>query len=107
MASCITYVSATNKIARRRGLYNVGTKSPFRALDLIDAIKKWLPDAKINYSEVSEPTKLSMGVAGPSGLDVDCSKLYDELGFKEKMGMAESVRDMIDHERRAANLACV
>ena len=40
-------------------------------------------------------------VAGPSGLDIDCSRFYDELGYKETLGLRESLERAIAFERAA------
>jgi nucleoside-diphosphate-sugar epimerase len=100
MAACISFAALVDKKKVKRGLYNVGTKKPYKALDIIGALRISLkePD-NISYKETSEPTQLSSDIAGPSGLDVDCSKLYDELGYDQRMGLAESVSDMIAFER--------
>ncbi len=104
MASCLAYASLAEKSKVKRGLYNVGSRKPFKAPDLVRAIKDFVPLAEIKYSETDSPTKLSSDIAGPSGLDVDCRRLYEELGFEEKIGLKEGVKDMIEFERRRAGL---
>lgn len=98
MAACIAFVCHAD-LKKSRTIYNVGSKIPYKALDVIEAIKAKMPEADIVYKETGEPTPISADIAGPSGLDVDCSKLYNELGFSEKMDLKDSVSDMIDFEK--------
>jgi len=101
MGACIAHATLVDKNRVRRALYNAGTSKPFKSLDIIEAIKNSInDDQNIKYKETDEPTKLSSEIAGPSGLDVDCSKLYKELGFVEKMHLKEAISDMIAFERR-------
>lgn len=100
--ACIAHATLVDKARVRRGLYNAGTSKPFNSFHVIKLLKNYLPDNdRITYKETSEPTELSAGIAGPSGLDVDCSRLYGELGFVEKMDLSHGVSDMINLGRGA------
>ena len=88
----------------KRTLYNAGSKNPFKARDVIREIKALLPDSKIQFNETVKPTEVSLGIAGPSGLQVDCSRLYKELGFKEEFALAAAFKDMANLERSRAGL---
>ncbi len=85
-------------------LYNTGSRSPFNARDVVSILKSLFPESKIELTEIDAPTKVSATVAGPNGLDVDCSKLYDELGFEPRFDLASAVRDMVSFERTKAGL---
>jgi nucleoside-diphosphate-sugar epimerase len=103
--ACLAHATMVDKARVKRGLYNAGTSKPFNSFDLIKLLKKDLPDNdRITYKETSNPTELSAGIAGPSGLDVDCSRLYEELGFVEKMDLSHGVSDMINVVRSASSL---
>jgi UDP-glucose 4-epimerase len=99
MASALVHVSLVDSRKIQRGLYNIGTMKPFTSFELVEKIKKLAPEAKIKFSERKQPTKISSEVAGPSGLDVDCSRLYSELSYKEGMGLEASVEDVMRYER--------
>ena len=90
-----------------RHLYNAGSRNSFAAPDLIEELRRLLPDSKIEFAETEKPTQVSLGIAGPSGLEVDCSRLYDELGFREEFGLRRAVRDMVDFERARAGLSAL
>ncbi len=107
MGSCFSYGAVVEKSKAKRGLYNVGSREPFNSGDLVRAITGFLPDAKINFEERDKPTKLSFEIPGPSGLDVDCSRFHDELGYRERLGLKESVKDMINYERKVAGLSSI
>lgn len=100
MGACIAHAALVEKNRIKRGLYNAGTSKPFKALDIIETIQSLKASADISYRETDQPTKLSSEIAGPSGLDVDCSRLYSELGFMETMNLKEAVADMIASEGR-------
>lgn len=85
-------------------LFNVGSRSPFNAKDVIAVLKRILPERKIELKERDTPTRVSATVAGPNGLDVDCSRLYDELGFEPRFTLDSAIRDMIAFERARAKL---
>ncbi len=94
--ACIAYAALVDRARVKRGLYNAGTSNPFNSFDVVSLLKKYLSDDdRVTYTETDAPTDLSAGIAGPSGLDVDCSRLYIELGFAEKMDLSRGVADMI------------
>jgi len=85
-------------------LFNLGSKSPFNAKDIITALRTIVPARKMELKERDTPSKVSVTVAGPNGLDVDCSRLYDELGFEPRFTLDSALRDMINFERARAKL---
>lgn len=87
----------TEKI--KRPLYNLGNRDPFKASDVLDNLKRILPNLSVEFEETNEPTDLSLGIAGPSGLDVDCGRLYDELGFREAFALDKGLWDMVNLEK--------
>jgi UDP-glucose 4-epimerase len=91
----------------KRGLYNVGSRKAFKAADVIGKLKSLLPKSEIHFHETNKPTKVSRAVAGPSGLEVDCSRLYRELAFEEKFGLGNGLKDMVNHERLKAGLPTI
>lgn len=105
MASAIVFALLVDKSKVKSGVYNAGSRNPFNSVDLINSLKELMPNARIEYKETDSPTLTSSTIAGPSGLDVDCSRLYDELGFKEKLKMKDALRDMIDFERSKAKMS--
>jgi nucleoside-diphosphate-sugar epimerase len=87
-----------------RYLYNTGSQTPFAASDVVNSLNSIFPDRHLQLTPTGEPTEISANVAGPNGLDVDCSALYDELGFVSKFNLPRALKDMVDHERRLAKL---
>jgi UDP-glucose 4-epimerase len=83
----------------RSYVFNTGSKTPFKATDVVEALKSILPGRSLGFKETEEPTQLSAAVAGPNGLDIDCSRLYDELGFSPKFTLPTALKDMVDLER--------
>jgi UDP-glucose 4-epimerase len=104
IASAIVHSAFVDKSRIKLGVYNVGSKKPFKALDVINQLKELLPQSQISYRETDSPTVTSSTQPGPSGLDVECSRLYDELGFKEHFGMKEGLKDMVNFERTRAGM---
>jgi nucleoside-diphosphate-sugar epimerase len=104
MAAAIAFAIFVEKNKTRTGVYNTGSSSPFKTQDVVDLLKELLPDSKIDFQESDAPTNTSSTIAGPSGLDVDCSRLYNELGFIEILGLRGALKDMINSERSKANL---
>jgi len=80
-------------------LYNLGSKEAFGWRELVQALKEVCPERKIGIRELEKPTAMSMTVAGPNGLDVDCSLIYDEMGFKPQFTLRSAVKDMVRYER--------
>lgn len=105
MASAIVFALFADKSKVRSGVYNTGCRNPFSSVDLINSLKELMPNAKVEYKETDTPTQTSSTIAGPSGLDVDCSKLYDELGFREKLKMNDALIDMINFERSKSQMS--
>lgn len=91
----------------RRPLYNLGNRKPFKALDVIDGLKRIMPKSNMNFNETTQPTKLSLGIAGPSGLDVDCERFYEELGFQEEFALDNGLQDMVSFERSKVGLPTI
>lgn len=96
-ARAFIHLALVDKV--KRPVYNLGSKAPFTMIDVLNAIKELLPNAKVDYKPLDKPTETSSKVPGPAGLDVDCSRLYGELGFTEKYGLRGGLKDMIEYER--------
>ena len=100
---CFSFVS---ELPRAKGyLYNLGIDSPFSHRDVIQALAEILPGRTFAVKELDEPTPVSLGVAGPNGLDVDCARLRNELGFRPRFQLKDALKDMIAFERKRAGLA--
>jgi UDP-glucose 4-epimerase len=102
VAHAFAHVSGVEKT--KSYLYNTGSSSAFDAGDVLSALSSILPDRKIELRELEAPTKVSATVAGPNGLDVDCSKLYDELEFSPRYTLKTALADMVNFERARAGL---
>lgn len=85
-------------------LFNLGSRAPFNARDVIAILKRIFPERRMELKERDTPSKVSATVAGPNGLDVDCSRLYDELGFEPRFTLDSAMIDMINFERAKAKL---
>ncbi|MDG6899640.1 MAG: NAD(P)-dependent oxidoreductase [Nitrososphaerota archaeon] len=88
----------------KRSVYNLGNNEPFKAADVVEGLTNILPDSVIGFEETREPTRISAGIAGTSGLDVECGRLYEDLGFREELGLRGGLRDMVQFERSKAGL---
>lgn len=88
-------------------LFNTGSKTPFRGSDVVNGLNSIFPDRSLNLNPTEEPTEISAKVAGPNGLDIDCSRLYDELGFRPRFNLQAALKDMVNHERALAGLTPV
>jgi UDP-glucose 4-epimerase len=78
--------------------------APFKASEVVAALNSIFPDRNLGLAETQQPTQLSSNVAGPNGLDIDCSRLYKELGFEAKFNLQTALKDMVNHERKLAML---
>ena len=88
-------------------LYNLGSKEAFGAKEFVGALKAACPDRRIGLKELDKPTAMSMTVAGPNGLNVDCSRIYEEIGFRQRFSLERAVKDMVEYERaRLRNVPC-
>jgi UDP-glucose 4-epimerase len=85
------------KIQRR--LYNVGTRTPFTPVEFVAALNDALPAADIRVEWRDTPTELALNVAGPSGMDIDCSRFYQDLGYHENTSLRASIERAIAFER--------
>ncbi|ABW01703.1 NAD-dependent epimerase/dehydratase family protein [Caldivirga maquilingensis] len=101
-ARAFIHLALVDKAKVRRPVYNTGSMKPFTVIDVINTIKELIPNARIDYEPLSKPTETSSRVPGPAGLDVDCSRLYDELGFSERYGLKGGLIDMIEYEKSRA-----
>jgi UDP-glucose 4-epimerase len=99
---CFAYAAMAKKT--KSYLFNIGSRSAFNAKDVIATLKRVLPERKIELKERDTPSKISATVAGPNGLDVDCSRLYDELGFEPRFTLDSAIRDMVAFEKARAKL---
>jgi UDP-glucose 4-epimerase len=99
------FVRAATVRKPARYLYNTGSRSPFSASDVVSSLNSIFPSRHLVLTPMEKPTEISSSVAGPNGLDVDCSRLYEELGFESKFSLQTALMDMVNHERRLANEA--
>lgn len=83
----------------RRRLYNVGTRMPFTPLEFVTTIMEVLPSANLKVEWRERPTDFALNVAGPSGLDIDCRRFYEDLVYREKSTLKESIERAIAFER--------
>ncbi len=104
MGRCFTHVAQLEKSSIKRALYNAGMRVPFNGRDLISSLRALFPSQKLEFRELDAPTKLSATIAGPSGLDVDCSRFYQDLRFEPKYTLTTALIDMVSFERRRAGL---
>jgi len=102
---CFAQVSESRRA--KSYLYNLGVSAPFSHKDVIALLRSILPERRIDLKELDRPTKVSLAVAGPNGLDVDCTMLHEELGFRPRFTLQSALRDMINFERKRANLPAV
>jgi nucleoside-diphosphate-sugar epimerase len=91
--------SVAEKTLQRR-LYNVGTRKAFTPMEFVNTIKKILPDAELKVDWRDRPTDSALNVAGPSGLDIDCSRFYDELKYERGSTLQRSLKRAIDLEKK-------
>lgn len=105
MASALVYALFADKSKVNSHIYNTGSSKPFNSADIVNSLGELVPGSKISFKETDSPTVTSSTIAGPSGLDVDCSRLYDQLGFKEKLSMGEALKDMVNYERSKAQMS--
>ncbi len=96
-ARAFTHVALADKAKVRRPIYNIGSRSPWNITNMLNVIKEALPNVKVYFTPLSKPTDNSSKIPGPAGLDVDCSRLYYELGFEEKYELKGGLLDMINY----------
>lgn len=107
MGRCFTFVAQVDKSRVKRHLYNAGLAEPFNSRDVVNSIREVVRDSEIEFKELDTPTKLSATIAGPSGLDIDCSRFYQDLGFSIKYSLNEAIRDMANFERGKLGIGLV
>ncbi|MDG6970324.1 MAG: NAD(P)-dependent oxidoreductase [Nitrososphaerota archaeon] len=99
---CFAFVSGIPKTGGY--LYNLGVDAPFNHRDVLQALGEVVPGGRFEAKELDSPTKVSAAIAGPNGLDVDCTKLHRELGFRPRFGLKAAVADMVAFERARAGI---
>ena len=99
LGDCLAFAGKVDEAKVRRRLYNVGTRKPFTPVEFVATLKEILPDAKLQAEWREKPTESALNVAGPSGLDIDCRRFYDELGYKERFSLRESLERAIQFEK--------
>jgi UDP-glucose 4-epimerase len=105
LGDCLAYAGKVDQAKIQRRLYNVGTRSPFTPVEFVGALKQILPEARLQVNWREKPTENALNVAGPSGLDFDCTRFYTELGYKERFTLRESLERAIAFERARGAVA--
>ncbi len=100
LGDIFSYAGAVDEAKIKRRLYNVGTEKPFTPVEFLKTLKEVLPEARINATWRERPTESALNVAGPSGLDMDCSRFYEDLGYKGESTLRQSIQKAIEFERR-------
>jgi UDP-glucose 4-epimerase len=99
LGDIFSYAGAVDESKIKRRLYNVGTRKPFTPVEFLNTLKEVLPDARINVTWRDRPTESALNVAGPSGLDMDCSRFYEDLGYRGDSTLRQSIQRAIEFER--------
>jgi UDP-glucose 4-epimerase len=99
-ALAFIHLALVNKQYVKRPIYNIGSKKPWNIIDMLNIIKEVLPNSKVHFTPLNKPTETSSRIPGPAGLDVDCSRLYQELMFEEKYGLKGGLLDVIEYEKQ-------
>ena len=99
LGDCLAYAGKVEEAKIKRRLYHVGTRSPFTPLEFVAALRRILPDAALEVDWREKPTESALNIAGPSGLDFDCARFYDELGYKERLNLTQSLERAVTFER--------
>ena len=99
LADYLAFAGAVDESKVKRRLYNVGTRKPFTPVDFVNAVNEVVPGAKIRVEWRDRPTESALNVAGPSGLDIDCSKFYDDLGYRGDSSLKDSIQRAIAFEK--------
>lgn len=101
LGDLLAYAGAVEEGRVKRRLYNVGTRRPFTPVEFVETVKKVLPDSRLAVEWREKPTESALSVAGPSGLDIDCSRFYEDLGYTESPTLEDSVRRAVAFEKAA------
>lgn len=90
-----------------RRVYCMGTNPPFAFDDIIVVLRSLFPNACITPAE--ESTEWAEGPKKMGKLEgyVDCTRMYDELGFKPHLDMKEAIRDFVNFHRKEAGMTLV
>jgi UDP-glucose 4-epimerase len=99
LGDVFSYAGTVDEVRIKRRLYNVGTRKPFTPVDFVNTLKEVLPGAKINVTWRDTPTESALNVAGPSGLDMDCSRFYEDLGYQGDSNLKQSIQRAVEFER--------
>jgi UDP-glucose 4-epimerase len=100
VANAFAHVADTRR--PRSYLFNTGSLVPFNGKQVVDALSSILPSRELGLQETEKPTELSAAVAGSNGLDVDCARLYDDLGFSPRFNLKSALEDMAVIEKKQA-----
>jgi UDP-glucose 4-epimerase len=99
LGDMLAYAGTVDEARVKRRLYNVGTKRPFTPIEFVNTLKEVVPQAKIKVEWREKPTESALNVAGPSGLDIDCGRFYDDLGYTRDSTLRESIKKAIEFEK--------
>ena len=99
LADYLAFAGTVEESKVKRRLYNVGTRKPFTPVDFVNTMREVVPGAKIRVDWRERPTESALNVAGPSGLDIDCSRFYEDLDYSGDSTLGESIRRAVAFER--------
>lgn len=99
LGDLLLHAGTVEESSIKRRLYNIGTRKPFTPVDFVDTLKEVLPQAKLTVEWRDKPTDSALSVAGPSGLDINCARFYDDLDYHEKGSLKASIERAVAFER--------
>ncbi len=99
LADYLAFAGTVEESKVKRRLYNVGTRKPFTPVDFVSAMREVVPGAEIRADWRERPTESALNVAGPSGLDIDCSRFYEDFDYRGDSTLGESIRRAVAFER--------
>lgn len=103
LGDCLAFGVSLQEAKLKRRLYNIGTRDPYTVKKLVNTLQKIVPNTKIRFQEDDHPTPIAAGIAGLSGLDMNCERLYSELGYKEKLSLETALITAVKFEKRQTN----
>lgn len=99
LGEMLAFAGAVEESRITRRLYNVGTRRPFTPREFVETLKRVVPTARLQVEWRDRPTESALNVAGPSGLDIDCSRFYEDLGYSEESTLMGSIQKAVTFEK--------